>query len=459
VEIPCCKQKFHVPCLVAQINAGYSGKLIKFNHLKCGACRSSFDQHYYSLHPEVQKAVSKHKELKEKIDYLRAEADRKAADDDKGGWAFFKCSACDKPFCGGKVSCAEEENLDEKELVCPECDWAQGSEDHRCFKHGQEYAIFKCDSCCAPASWSCTSNHYCERCHNQAGRRKFYPCPGLGKCALGMPHPPNVEASHMQKRTIGFVIGCEKCDDPLGAVAYKYDSTLNAFEDHGDDVFSLFKYKKKAECIVVPNQKPEVPVGPAIIPPVPQDVPIRDNDGEDDDSSSDVAPDGFFEIDSDSDESENEDDEFRGRVEVDLRGFHIFLDSDSDEDSDESDFSVDLRGFNIFRDSDDFDISEDLQGFDLFYNSDDSDTDSEISEDLDSNDSDTVSEISVDLRGFALFDSGDSEALNDDSDLDLHDFKNIDILEEQNMDDSKEIKELLAPPFVLIPKPMVKMAS
>lgn len=96
---------------------------------------------------------------------------------------------------------------------CPECEWkAHASEnDHRCMLHGHRFAMFKCDSCCSVATWSCHSHHYCERCHNQAGQPKHYPCPGPGKCPLGICHPPNLPAVHMQTSSHAFVLGCSIC--------------------------------------------------------------------------------------------------------------------------------------------------------------------------------------------------------------------------------------------------------
>lgn len=77
--------------------------------------------------------------------------------------------------------------------------------------HGHRFAMFKCDSCCDVAVWNCLSNHYCERCHEQACEPKHYPCPGLELCPLGIPHPPNTEAVHEAQMFKSFVIGCTAC--------------------------------------------------------------------------------------------------------------------------------------------------------------------------------------------------------------------------------------------------------
>jgi len=124
--------------------------------------------------------------------------------------AILHCIECKTYFSGGKIKCAEMLELDMDNVRCEQCSWQDAVEDHRCLKHGYQYAIYKCDSCCDVATFQCSTNHYCHRCHNQAYQKKNYPCPGPEKCKLGMPHPKNVEAYHGQTND-GFVVGCIKC--------------------------------------------------------------------------------------------------------------------------------------------------------------------------------------------------------------------------------------------------------
>jgi DNA-directed RNA polymerase subunit RPC12/RpoP len=118
--------------------------------------------------------------------------------------ACYICSSCSEPFCGGRVDCANDASLDLTKIRCQECNFKveqhQGSPKQsesdikwrgKCSTHGYKFAIYKCDSCCSVAVWDCRSNHYCERCHNSASSAKNYPCPGLEKCPLGIPHPQN----------------------------------------------------------------------------------------------------------------------------------------------------------------------------------------------------------------------------------------------------------------------------
>ena len=193
-----------------------------FNYLNCDECRKPMD------HPALQNLLRDEETLRKHIInvavkaarddpnliknftklYSRnpSEAEKKCLEE----LAILRCVDCKQYFSGGKIQCAEMLELDSDNVRCEKCSWNKGIIDHRCFNHGYKYAIYKCDSCCDVATFHCSTNHYCTRCHNQAGKRKNCPCPGQGKCRLGMPHPKNVEAVH--GNTIdGFVIGCVKC--------------------------------------------------------------------------------------------------------------------------------------------------------------------------------------------------------------------------------------------------------
>lgn len=107
--------------------------------------------------------------------------------------------------------------------------------------------MFKCDSCCAVAVWNCYSNHYCERCHNQASEPKHYPCPGPDLCPLGIPHPPNVEAVHGHD-IASFCIGCTAC---LGCTEAQ-DTDFNVRNVFGFDVQrDWLKFKDSQDMLMV----------------------------------------------------------------------------------------------------------------------------------------------------------------------------------------------------------------
>jgi len=282
-ELPCCKNKIHAECFLHQIESGTKNiatgeKARKYEtmHLKCCFCRDLYTkkQDDFRYRREIYETLRKVQpdywrqtlkpafDLHRDVELLIKEKERGLPEEERGGWAIYNCDKCTKMYIPGKLSCAEELNLDleNQELFCPECEWALGSEDLRCFEHGKKYAIFKCDSCCSIASWDCYSNHYCEPCHNRACDVKFHPCPGRGKCPLGIPHPPNSQGVH-GRSNFGFVIGCYKCQDASYQAEMYNSGAPDPFlieEQKGKNFEAMFAYKPRKEIAK--------PVQPALQP-------------------------------------------------------------------------------------------------------------------------------------------------------------------------------------------------
>ena len=94
-----------------------------------------------------------------------------------------------------------------QDLVCGKCSLVGvGAGIKDCAKHGTDYIDFKCKYCCSIAMWFCWgTTHFCDPCHNVAGRNVNAVCKGKGKCDLGPQledHPPNGEE---------FALGCNMC--------------------------------------------------------------------------------------------------------------------------------------------------------------------------------------------------------------------------------------------------------
>jgi len=199
---------------------------MSFGYLNCALCRVPI------MHRQIQVQVAVHLELQERavkaavqkfrddglVEEMQQTFSTPVSDSEISlravkEMAVFQCCDCKEPYCAGRMDCAAVQNHEGEETRCPDCEWAavKDSNDHRCMIHGHRFAMFKCDSCCNIAVWNCTSHHYCERCHNQAGDKKHYPCPGPELCPLGMAHPPNQEAVHCSEQCASFCIGCTAC--------------------------------------------------------------------------------------------------------------------------------------------------------------------------------------------------------------------------------------------------------
>jgi len=315
--MPCCKKPMHAACFEMQLKSKWTGKMINFGFTKCPLCRADTMGLNSHWNKNIRDQFSEIKELKKNIEFLTERQDGEVPAEERGGWAFFECTKCEKPFCGGKVSCAEEHDLDAQEMICGECKWQAQAQDHRCMEHGKRYAMFKCDSCCNIATFDCISNHYCEDCHRRPGAKKFIPCPGEGKCPLGMPHPANHTAMHGRERTMGFVLGCFKCFDPNYEPLHYYSSGPDPFKDleqdnnKGQKFEQLFSYKKQAVCPVakepekidiipqapepeIAAAEPVIAVAEPVIPVEPVGFQDDEPDDEEEDSAENVAYDNFL---------------------------------------------------------------------------------------------------------------------------------------------------------------------
>lgn len=234
-----CAHYFCKPCLTQQLDSRWPGPRVTFGYLNCGLCRENL------VHKELETPLKEHLALRQQaldiaekkfrddglVEKLSSELGRSARSEEiraraEAEMAMYMCADCSEVYCGGRVDCAQEEQLVAENLKCHECVWASlaGPDDRRCMVHGHRYAMFKCDSCCDIAVWNCEYHHYCERCHEEACEPKKYPCPGPDLCPLGMPHPRNLEADLNEaegndEHHRPFVIGCAAClglaDDDL----------------------------------------------------------------------------------------------------------------------------------------------------------------------------------------------------------------------------------------------------
>lgn len=226
IQLTDCKHYAHISFLHQQLRSRWTGSNISFGYLNCGECRAPL------RHDTLALQLIPHQLLKQQVECLcrqqaqeiklfdRAELENNAVVTTAlcmEALSFYLCSKCTEPFCAGRVECAQNDELDLRNLMCASCvfdcqDAKQIATGWRgkCQTHGYRFAVYKCDSCCSVATFDCRSNHYCERCHNKATDEKTFKCLGPGKCPLGIEHPPNGAGVHGTV-DVGFVIGCSKC--------------------------------------------------------------------------------------------------------------------------------------------------------------------------------------------------------------------------------------------------------
>jgi len=216
-----CQHTFHKACLEAQVAAPRSGPRLTFGHLRCALCR-------IQLRRNAVAGLAEHfeeQELAHTVCVKRAREDAAIVDLDSmessaafeaimDQMAAYRCARCEAVYCAGKAECGAQAELDPTTLLCSECAWREAKSDHKCRVHGPTKAIFKCDSCCSPATFDCSGNHYCDTCHGAVtdGHTVRPDCCGrvTDRCPLSMPHPPNQPRNHNVAKS-GFVIGCTAC--------------------------------------------------------------------------------------------------------------------------------------------------------------------------------------------------------------------------------------------------------
>ena len=274
IQLTSCQHHAHVACLQQQLQAGWPGKQISFRYLQCGECRAPLAHDTLALH------LTPHQRLQQEVEALclqQAQVDELLPDFARkldtepvetkaqcmAALSCYLCSECAEPFCGGKVDCAQDDELDVSALKCPACVFGHDPRPPphsstsppsaglksaaittsettnwrgKCQTHGYKFAIYKCDSCCSVATWDCRSNHYCTRCHDRASSAKDFKCPGGQDCPLGISHPPNKPGVHGTVDD-GFVIGCSMCFLGMADFELATDASARGAVDNWKDRF------------------------------------------------------------------------------------------------------------------------------------------------------------------------------------------------------------------------------
>lgn len=196
-----------------RVKTSWIGARMVFNFMDCPSCKKEMNAKYCN---ELERELRDSRKLKEKVQKKaveRAIAEGIDKDDrlynpgddyfnDLPKYAldrlsFYMCFTCNDPYYGGKRECGQQEQnqagFKKEDLVCGSCVAKRaGVGVSECKTHGKDAIEFKCRYCCSVALWFCFgTTHFCEPCHQRAGSTVPLPCKGLGKCDLGIDHPPN----------------------------------------------------------------------------------------------------------------------------------------------------------------------------------------------------------------------------------------------------------------------------
>lgn len=216
-----CKHRFHKACLQAQVAAQSPTIRLTFGYLRCALCRMFMNRDvieglhaHFDLCDQVH-AVCRKRALEDcAIEGLISQPSDKAYEVVMEEMAAYRCARCQAVYCGGRVECAANVDVDPTSLLCHDCAWRDAKSTHKCEVHGARKAVFKCDCCCAIATYDCSGNHYCDSCHQSVNdgvtirpncRGRVQDC-----CPLSLLHPPNQPRNHSVRKK-GFVVGCIAC--------------------------------------------------------------------------------------------------------------------------------------------------------------------------------------------------------------------------------------------------------
>lgn len=249
-----CSHCYHLDCIKAQLASGkkqQSGERITHGHLQCGLCRADIrvtvaGEELLARDAQTGQrliAAAKLNSLSRPMLELREHClgvcrERARVDGSIAGlenldaseandriaheMACYRCRACAEVFCGGMVECAaaasgegdDNGTAGDGAPFCQKCAWKRVGGSNKCDEHGPSKAIYKCDCCCAVATFDCGGNHYCDTCHATPNdRRTIRPqCRGRpgDACPLGILHPPNQPRDNGVAKN-GFVLGCVVC--------------------------------------------------------------------------------------------------------------------------------------------------------------------------------------------------------------------------------------------------------
>lgn len=95
-------------------------------------------------------------------------------DSARRSYAFYLCGACEEPYFGGTIDCADQQEGERalpEDRLCSTCSPKSVAVCDRTVEHGR-FHVWKCRYCCEPSTFVCYGNvHFCNACHDRNSER------------------------------------------------------------------------------------------------------------------------------------------------------------------------------------------------------------------------------------------------------------------------------------------------
>ncbi|KAL7515248.1 hypothetical protein ACHAXN_012647 [Cyclotella atomus] len=202
-----CGHRWHITCIKEQLAHAQPSKTSRllFSGCKCAKCNVVCE------HPALENLTRRTDALREQVDELAigqikvdapeewaraTDAASKTAllDSARRSYAFYLCGACEEPYFGGTVACADQEDGERtlpEDRLCGNCTPKSVAVCEKSTEHGG-FHVWKCRYCCEPSTFVCYGNvHFCNKCHERNSARdarkkrgedvsslEAIPCPG-----------------------------------------------------------------------------------------------------------------------------------------------------------------------------------------------------------------------------------------------------------------------------------------
>ena len=236
-----CGHRWHLTCLRDQLRHAdpyrdHSQRII-FSGCRCAKCGTVCEHESIrhltrptdALRAKVDEMIKEQLGIPESTTTTDGEINTRM-EEARRAFAFYMCPACEEPYYGGTVFCADLDDDDDRDdprhrrRLCPSC--TPQTVCPRPHEHRGSFQ-WKCRYCCRPAALVCYGSvHFCNDCHernrdryqqiNNTARRNRpalepVPCPGGNACPFPKPTSSVTKHDNGPDASCEQVYGCLRC--------------------------------------------------------------------------------------------------------------------------------------------------------------------------------------------------------------------------------------------------------